>query len=141
MTRQIFVNLPVKDLKKSMEFWKKLGFDFNMQFTNDDAACLVIREGSIYSMLITHPLFKTFTHLPIADAAKATQALIAIDVESRAAVDDMVKKALEAGATRYRDKTDYGWMYYDCFADLDGHQWEVMFIDESKAPGQSSAAG
>lgn len=124
----IYVNLPVKDLNKTRTFWTKLGFEFNDQFCDDNALCLVLNEGTIYSMLIKHELFSTFTNRAISDN-RSTQVLIAIQVESRAQVDALVKLAMENGATRYREGADHGWMYYDCFADLDGHQWEVMFAD------------
>lgn len=133
MTKQIFINLPVKDLKKSMVFFEKLGFSFNMQFTDDSAACLMIGKN-IYAMLLLEKFFKTFTNKEIADAKQLTEVLIAIDVESRQAVDEMIKKAVEAGGSTYRNSQDHGWMYGHSFADLDGHQWEVLFMDESKMP-------
>ncbi len=131
--KSIFVNLPVKDLQKTRTFWTKLGFAFNEQFSDDKALCLVLNDGNIYSMLITHELFSTFTNRPIADNS-STQVLIAIEVESREKVDEIVTLALENGANRYRESEDHGWMYYDSFADLDGHQWEVMFSDPNQIP-------
>ncbi len=133
MAKQIFVNLPVKDLKRSMEFWKKLGFSFNMQFTNDDGACLVLGEN-IYVMLLTEPFFKTFTKKKINDSKKTTEVLIAIDSESREEVDSIVNKAVEAGGYIYREPLDYGWMYNHSFADPDDHQWEVAYMDITKIP-------
>lgn len=133
MAKQIFVNLPVKDLKKSMEFWKKLGFSFNMQFTNDDGACLVLGEN-IYAMLLTEPFFKTFTKKKINDSKKTTEVLIAIDSESKEEVDSLVNKAVEAGGYTYREPLDYGWMYNHSFADIDDHQWEVAYMDITKFP-------
>jgi predicted lactoylglutathione lyase len=135
MATQIFVNLPVKDLNKSKEFFEKLGFSFNPQFTNEQGACLVIGEN-IFAMLLTEPFFKTFTKKDIADAKKTTEALIAIDAESRQSVDEMVKRAVEAGGSLYRNADDYGWMYSHSFADLDGHQWEIVYMDKSKIPQQ-----
>ncbi|HEY6503545.1 MAG TPA: VOC family protein [Chitinophagaceae bacterium] len=134
MTTKIFVNLPVKDLKKSIAFFTHLGFSFNPQFTDDKAACLVINDGSIYAMLLTEPMFKTFTKKEIADASKTTEVLIAIDAESRKKVDELVKKAIEAGGSTYSDPQDHGWMYQHSFADPDGHQWELLYMDESKLP-------
>lgn len=128
MTRQIFVNLPVKDVKRSMNFFSQLGFSFNMQFTDDKAACLVIGEN-IYAMLLHEEFFKTFTRKELADATKVTEVLIAIDVESREAVDSMIQKAVNAGGTIYSNPSDHGWMYQHSFADLDGHQWEVFYSD------------
>jgi len=133
MAKQIFINLPVKNLKKSMTFFEKLGFTFNMQFTDDKAACMIIGEN-IYAMLLLEKFFKTFTNKEIADAKKTTEVLIAIDTESRQSVDEMVRKAVEAGGSTYRNPQDNGWMYGHSFADLDGHQWEVLYLDESQMP-------
>jgi uncharacterized protein len=134
MATKIFVNLPVKDLKKSIDFFTQLGFTFNLQFTDDKAACLVIVENSIYAMLITEPYFKTFTKKEIADATKTTEVLIALDAESRDEVEALVKKAVKAGGSLYADPQDYGWMYQHGFADPDGHQWEILYMDGSKIP-------
>jgi predicted lactoylglutathione lyase len=131
--KSIFVNLPIKDLERTRAFWTKLGFSFNEQFSDDKALCMVLNEGTIYSMLITHEFFSTFTDRPIANNSQ-TQVLIAIEVESRKSVDEIVTLALENGGTRYRDPEDHGWMYYDSFADIDGHQWEVIFSDPTQTP-------
>jgi len=131
MAKSIFVNLPVKDLNKSIEFFKKLGFTFNQQFTDEKAACLVLGDN-IFSMLLSEKFFQGFTKKKIANANEVTEVLIAIDVESREAVDEMVKKAIDAGGKLYNKPQDHGWMYYHSFEDLDGHQWEIMFSDESK---------
>jgi uncharacterized protein len=131
--KSIYVNLPVKNLEKTREFWTKIGFSFNEQFSDDKALCLVLNEGLIYSMLISHDFFSTFTNRSIADGS-TTQVLVAIEVESRELVDQIVKNALENGASRYKESADHGWMYYDSFADLDGHQWEIMFTDPSQLP-------
>ena len=133
MAKQIFINLPVKNLKKSTTFFEKLGFTFNMQFTDDKAACMIIGEN-IYAMLLLEKFFKTFTNKEIADAKKTTEVLIAIDAESRQSVDEMIRKAVEAGGSTYRNPQDNGWMYGHSFADLDGHQWEVLYLDESQMP-------
>lgn len=134
MAKQIFVNFPVKDLKKSMEFFSMLGFSFNELFTDDKAACMVIGEN-IYSMLLQVEFFKGFTKKEIADAKKTTEVLIAIDAESREAVDELVRKAVDAGGLIYNEPQDHGWMYGHSFADLDGHQWEILYMDESQASG------
>ena len=134
MTKQIFVNLPVKDLQRSIDFFTKLGFSFNLQFTDEKAACLIINEGSIYAMLLTEPLFKNFTKKEIADATKTTEVLIAIDIETKEKVDELVKKAAEAGGSIYADPQDHGWMCQHGFADPDGHQWELLYMDETKVP-------
>ena len=129
MATKIFVNLPVKDLKKSIDFFTQLGYSFDQRFTDETATCMIIGEN-IYAMLITHDRFKDFTKKPICDATKSTEVLIALDAESREAVDNMVRKAVQAGGSTYADPKDHGWMYYHSFADLDGHQWEVIYMDE-----------
>ncbi|MBK8808551.1 MAG: glyoxalase/bleomycin resistance/extradiol dioxygenase family protein [Bacteroidales bacterium] len=131
--KSIYVNLPIKDINKTRAFWSKLGFSFNEQFSNDKAVCLVLNEGLIYTMLIVHEYFSTFTNRPIYDGS-TTQVLTAIEVDSRELVDQIVKQALENGGTRYKDGADHGWMYYDCFADIDGHQWEIMYTDPTQIP-------
>lgn len=133
--KSVYINLPVKDLNKSREFWTNLGFIFNEQFSDEKAICLVLNDGAIYSMLITHEFFRTFTNRQIADST-TTQVLIAIEVDSREKVDEIIKKALDSGGSRYRESEDHGWMYYDSFADPDGHQWEVLFTDISEYPVQ-----
>ncbi len=131
----IYINLPVKDLNKTREFWTALGFSFNEKFCDNNAICLILNEGIMYAMLLKNEFFQTFTHRPVSDSS-TTQVIIAIDVESREKVDEIVKLALENGASRYREPADHGWVYYDSFADPDGHQWEVMFADESQIPQQ-----
>ena len=126
--KSIFINLPVSEIPKTREFWTKLGFAFNEQFSDENALCLVLNDGLMYSMLISHNLFSTFTNRPIADGT-TTQLLTALQVESKEAVDLIVKVALENGATRYKESVDRGLMYYDSFADLDGHQWEIMYTN------------
>lgn len=133
MATKIFVNLPVKDLKRSIDFFTQLGFTFNPQFTDENAGCLIIGEN-IYAMLITEPFFKTFTKKEISDATKTTEVLIAIDAESREEVDELVKTAVAAGGSVYRAPEDHGWMYGHSFADPDGHQWEVLYMDETSIP-------
>ncbi len=133
MASKIFVNLPVKDLKRSVEFFTRLGFTFNPQFTDEQAAAMIIGEN-IFAMLLVEKRFKDFTKKEISNAHETTEVLIAIDAESRAAVDEMVKKAVEAGGTVYADPQDHGWMYGHSFADIDGHQWEILYMDENAAP-------
>ena len=128
--KSIYINLPISNIEQTRAFWTKLGFSFNEQFSDEKALCLQLNEGTIYSMLITREFFTTFTNRPIADGS-TTQVLLAIEVESRDKVDEVVRLALENGGTRYREKADHGWMYYDTFADPDGNQWEVMFSDEN----------
>ena len=135
MPNQIFINLPVKDLQKTIQFFTKLGFRFNPKFTDTNAACLIIGEN-IFAMLLLEKFFKTFIKKEICDTAKSTEVLLAISVESRIKVDEMITKALKAGGTEPRAAQDYGWMYGRAFEDLDGHIWEVFYMDESKRPQQ-----
>lgn len=130
MASEIYVNLPVKNLKRSKKFFSRLGFSFNPQFTDDNAACLVIGEN-IFAMLLTEPFFKTFTSKEICDATKDTEVIIAIDAESREKVNEIVSRALGAGGSIYREVQDHGWMYGHGFADPDGHLWEVLFMDKT----------
>jgi uncharacterized protein len=130
MARQIFVNLPVQDLKKSMDFFSTLGFTFNQQFTDNTAACMVISED-IYTMLLTHVKFKEFTPNPICDATKSTEMLVCLSCDSRAAVDDMVRKAVAGGGKTYNQPQDHGFMYGHGFQDLDGHIWELIYMEPS----------
>jgi predicted lactoylglutathione lyase len=133
MATQIFVNLPVKDLNKSVEFFTKLGFKFNPQFTDENATCMIIGEDS-FVMLLVEKFFQTFTKKKIADATKTTEVLIALSADSREKVDDIVNKAIEGGGTLYNDTQDQGWMYQRSFQDLDGHQWELIYMDMSAFP-------
>lgn len=136
MPRKIFVNLPVKDLNKTKEFFAKLGFTFNPQFTNENAACMVISDD-IFAMLLTEKFFEGFLRKKkISDARKTTEVLLALSVESREKVDEIVKLALAAGAKEAREPQDYGWMYGRAFEDLDGHILEIFWMDESAAKKQ-----
>lgn len=129
MITDIFVNLPVTDIVKSKEFFEKLGFSFNKQFSDDTAGALILGEH-IYAMIITHEKFKGFNaQKEIVDAHKATQVLLAVGVESRAKVDELADKALELGAKVFRPADDYGFMYSRNIEDLDGHVWEIMWMD------------
>ncbi|MFV8347933.1 VOC family protein [Flavobacterium sp. ZB4P13] len=133
MASKIFVNLAVKDLKKSIEFFTKLGFTFNPQFTDEYATCMIIGEN-IFAMLVTEQRFKDFTKKEICNAHKNTEVLLAMDADSREKVDEMVKTAVDAGGSIYMEPQDHGWMYGHSFADLDGHQWEIFYMDESAIP-------
>lgn len=134
MGTKIFVNLPVKDLDKSVAFFTKLGFTFNAQFTNEKATSMVIGED-IYIMLLAEPFFKTFTKKEIADATKTTESIICLSAENREKVDEMVSLAVSAGAKIPNEKQDHGYMYGHGFEDLDGHLWEVMWMDPSAVNG------
>ncbi len=130
MSTQIFVNLAVKELPKSKAFFSALGYSFNPQFTNDDAACMVISD-TIYAMLLTEPFFKKFTNKELADAKKSTEVLVCLSAESRAAVEEIIRKAVAAGGRIYNEPQDHGFMYCHGFEDLDGHQWEFAFMEPS----------
>ncbi|MDB5859094.1 MAG: hypothetical protein JWQ76_2783 [Ramlibacter sp.] len=134
MARQIFVNLPIKNMERSKAFFGALGFTFNPQFTNEQGACMVIADGASYAMLLVEPFFQSFTKKPISDAKKATEVLVCLSCESRAEVDSLVKKALAAGATAPNAPQDHGFMYGHGFEDLDGHVWELMWMDPNAAP-------
>ena len=128
MARKIFVNLPVQDLKISMNFFSSLGFNFNQQFSDDTAACMIITED-IYAMLLTHAKFKEFTPNPICDATKSTEVLVCLSCDSRAAVDEMVRKAIAGGGKTYNQPQDHGFMYGHGFQDPDGHIWELIYME------------
>ena len=128
MATQIFVNLPVKDLKKSIEFFTKLGFTFNPQFTDETATCMVVSED-IFVMLLTHAKFKTFTPREICDATKSTEVLVCLSCESRERVDEIVRQAVAAGGATYNKPQDHGFMYAHGFQDLDSHIWELIYME------------
>jgi uncharacterized protein len=130
MSTKIFVNLPVKDLNKSIEFFTKLGFSFNAQFTDETATCMIVSED-IFVMLLTEAKFKGFTPNAICDATKSTEVLVCLSSDSRTDVDEMVHKAIAAGGTTYNEPQDHGFMYAHGFQDLDGHIWEIMFMEPS----------
>jgi uncharacterized protein len=135
MSKQIFLNLPVKDLNKSVEFFTKLGYTFNPQFTDENATCMIISDN-IFCMLLVEKFFLTFTDRQIADAKKTVEVSITLSSASRAEVDDITNKALAAGGTIPREPSDYGWMYQWGFQDLDGHHWEHAYLDASAMPQQ-----
>lgn len=128
MSHQIFVNLPVRDLPRSIAFFRALGFDFNPQFTNENATCMIVSEGHVYVMLLVESFFKTFTAKPIVDATRATEVIVCLSCESRAQVDELVAKALAAGGTAPQPPQDHGFMYAHGFEDLDGHLWELVHM-------------
>jgi predicted lactoylglutathione lyase len=136
MAKQIFVNLPVKNLEKSIEFFGSLGFTFNAQFTDETGTCMIIGEN-IFAMLLTEEKFRKFTPKQICDASTSTEVLIALSYDSRAEVDDLVKKAVAAGGKTYAEPQDHGFMYQHAFQDLDGHNWEIFYMDPSFVMPQS----
>jgi hypothetical protein len=130
--RKMFVNLAVRDLKKSKEFFSALGFSFNPKFTDDNAACMIVSDEA-FVMLLTQPFFKTFTTREVCDTSQYTEGLLALSCESRAEVDALVKKALAAGGQHAMDPQDHGFMYGWSFYDPDGHHWEVFWMDPKAA--------
>jgi uncharacterized protein len=131
MATQIFINLPVKDLGRSVDFFTKLGFTFNPQFTNEKGTCMIVGEN-IFVMLLIESFFQTFTKKEIADTSKSTEVLLCLSAESPEKVDEMVSKALASGGTASREKQDHGFMYEHSFQDPDGHLWEVAYVDITK---------
>lgn len=128
MARQLYVNLPVRDLDNSVEFFARLGFSFNPQFTDETATCMIVSDD-ISVMLLTEKKFKAFTPKAISDATKSTEVLLALSVDNREQVDETVREAVAAGGTLYSDPNDHGFMYQHGFQDLDGHIWEVFYMD------------
>ncbi|MED1948286.1 MULTISPECIES: VOC family protein [Brevibacillus] len=132
-SKQIFVNLPVKDLNKSIDFFTAIGYEFNPQFTDQNAACLVIGEN-IFAMLLVEEFFQTFTKKELADTTRSTEVIVALSADSKEQVDEIVNKALAAGATPSNDPVDHGFMYSWSFQDLDGHLWEFLYMDQGAVP-------
>jgi len=126
----IFVNLPVKDLDRTKDFFTKIGFEFNPQFTDKNAACLMIGDN-IFAMLLVEDYFKTFTKKDLSDAANTTEVILALSAESKEQVDEIVNNALAAGGSLSNDPVDHGFMYSWSFQDPDGHLWEVLYMDPS----------
>ncbi len=127
---KIFVNLPVQDLPRSMDFFRALGYTFNMQFTDENAACLVLGDD-IFVMLLVKPFFKGFITNEVADAKQVAEAIISLSVDSRDAVDALADKALAAGGSPSKEPNDMGFMYSRSFLDPDGHHWEAFYMDPS----------
>jgi predicted lactoylglutathione lyase len=136
MARKIFVNLPIKDMARTRAFFDALGFSFNPQFTNEQGACMVVADD-IFVMLLVEPFFQTFIKKPISDAKQATEVLVCLSCDSREEVDSLVKKALAAGGTAPNAPQDHGFMYAHGFEDLDGHIWELVWMNPDAAPPQA----
>jgi len=135
MRSQIFINLPVKDLEKSFDFYTKMGFANNPQFSDDSAKCMVFSE-EILVMLLTHDRFKTFITKPIADVSKATAALLSISVENLQKVNEIADNAVAAGGIEPVEPKDHGFMQQRTIEDFDGHIWEIFYMDMTKFPVQ-----
>jgi predicted lactoylglutathione lyase len=133
MPTQIFVNLPVKNIERTRAFYAALGYEFNPQFSNDSALCMVVSD-TIYVMLLAEPFFQTFTDKTIVDATKNTEVLVCLSCDSREAVDTLVAKAVAAGGRTPRVAQDHGFMYGHGFEDPDGHIWELIHMVPNAAP-------
>ena len=130
MHQQIYVNLPIKNMARSLAFFKALGFSFEPKFSNEQGACMIVGEN-IFTMLLVEPFFQTFIgDKAIVDAKRSTEVLVCISCDSRADVDALVAKAVAAGGTAPRAPQDHGFMYGHGFEDLDGHIWELMHMDQ-----------
>ncbi len=138
MSTKIFVNLPVKDLGKSIDFFTKLGFSFDPQFTDDNATCMIIGDD-IYAMLLVEPFFKSFTSKEVVDATKSAEVILALGVDSRQQVDELVDKALAAGGQSGSFSSDDGFMFGRSFQDIDGHLWEALYMDPAATQAEIRA--
>lgn len=133
-SRKLFVNLGVKDLERSKAFFAALGFEFNPRFTDEKAACMVVSEEA-FVMLLSEPFLKTFTQRELCDTSRQNEGLFALSCVSREEVDALVQKALAAGGQRAMPPQDHGFMYGGSFYDLDGHHWEVLWMDPKAVQG------
>jgi predicted lactoylglutathione lyase len=132
---QIYVNLPVKDVQKTKDFWAAIGFSINDQMSDERAVCVKMSD-TIYVMFLTEEHFQTFSERPV-PKGDTTQVLLAIGLDSREEVDQVVNAAIANGATQHEEPQDYGWMYHNSFWDINGHGWNVMFTDMSQMPAES----
>ncbi len=128
----IYVNLPVKDISKTKEFWTNLGFGINEEISNENAVCVNLNEN-MFVMFLTEEFFQTFSERPVPNG-DTTQVLVAIGMSSREEVDNVVNAAMANGATQHEEAQDHGWMYQNSFWDINGHGWNVMFTDISQMP-------
>jgi len=130
MSTKIYVNLPVKDLARSTEFFTKLGFSVDERYTDEKAGCLVISDD-IYAMLLSEEFFRNFTTKDLADASTTTEAIVALEVDSRQLVDELADQALQSGGSPAGEPMEQDGMYERRFADPDGHLWEVFHMDRA----------
>jgi predicted lactoylglutathione lyase len=137
MATKIFVNLPVKDLKRSIDFFTELGYTFDPQFSDETATCMVVSDD-IFVMLLTREKFRTFTPNPVSNASKSTEVLVCLTSDSREDVDETIRKAVAAGGSTFSEPQDYGFMYGHSFQDPDGHVWEFLFMEPSAIAQEAS---
>ncbi|WP_377890518.1 VOC family protein [Alkalihalobacillus sp. R86527] len=126
---QVYINIPVKNVDASISFFRELGFEFNADYTDDNAACMVVNNNT-FVMLLVEEYFQSFTKKEIVNAKESTEAILAIGVNRREEVDTLVEKALDSGGEASSDPVDHGFMYVSSFQDLDGHLWEVMSMEK-----------
>jgi predicted lactoylglutathione lyase len=136
MPRKLYINLPVKDLARSTEFFTKLGFSFNPMFSTESMGCLVINDDG-YVLLHVESQFATFTDKQIADTTKSAEAIVTLSADGREEVDTLIDNAIAAGGRSPRDPDDQGAMYQRAFEDLDGHLWEAVFVDMAAMQAQA----
>lgn len=136
MPRNLYVNLPVKDLERTVDFFAALGFSFNPKFTDENATCMIVNDNTSV-MLLVESFFSTFTRKAICNTHEATEALLSLSLDSRAEVDDFVARAVAAGGVEEGEATDHGFMYERGVLDPDGHNWGVFHMDESQFPAKS----
>ncbi|WP_415647125.1 VOC family protein [Stackebrandtia soli] len=134
MSRQMFVNLAVKDLKRSVAFFTKLGFEFDARFTDENATCMIISDDC-FVMLLVEDFFRGFTTKPIVDASSSTEVIVALSADSQGDVDQLVEAALASGGNRSKEPMSEGGMYSRSFSDPDGHLWEVVYMDPAAMTG------
>jgi len=135
MTKQIWLNLPVKEVAKSKAFFSKIGFSFNEKHDTPTSTCMLVGEGHFVVMLFEESLFASFSQNKLTDTKSSSEILISIDAESREEVDEMAEKVRQAGGNVFSDPAEsQGWMYGCAFADLDGHRWNILYMDFSKLP-------
>jgi predicted lactoylglutathione lyase len=133
MPSKVFINLPVQDINTSLKFFTHLGFSFDQRFSSPDTLCMIVTEH-VYVMLLEQARFSTFTPKSISDSRKHTEVLIGLDAVGREEVDQLVRKAVEAGGSIYADPIDHGFVYSHSFEDPDGHQWEIVYMDMGQIP-------
>ncbi len=136
MAAQAFINLPVKNLEKSIFFFTEIGFSFDPQLTDENAACMSISDSSFSVFLLIEDYFKTFTHKALCNTAGFTEVLITLHLNSKEAIQSIIEKAKMNGGTIHTEPEDRGWMYQHSLTDLDGHQWEFIYIDERQIPDE-----
>ncbi|GHN01707.1 glyoxalase [Cytophagales bacterium WSM2-2] len=135
MAKEFWLNLPVRDIKKTREFFSKLDFPFKKERNTDNSACMTLGEKNVVIMLFEDPMFKGFINSDIADPQKGTEVLLSFDAKSKEEVDEVAKKAIEAGGKSTHKPTEMkGWLYGCVFTDLDGHKWNALYMDMSKMP-------